>query len=47
LPPTRRHHRIHILSFSPQEQLYLILRHAVVAGTVSDQALTHLCKSGW
>jgi hypothetical protein len=47
LPTTRRHNCIHILSFSPQEELYLILRRAVVAGTVSDQALTQLCKSGW
>jgi hypothetical protein len=44
LPTTRRHNRIHILSFSPQEQLYLILRRAVVGGTVSDQALAKLCQ---
>ena len=44
LPTTRRHNRIHILSFSPQEQLYLILRRAVVGGTVSDQALATLYK---
>jgi hypothetical protein len=36
LPITRRHNRIHILSFSPQEQLNLILRRAIVGGTVSD-----------
>jgi hypothetical protein len=47
LPTTRRHNRIHILSFSPQEQSYLILRRAIVEGTVSDQALAKLCKSGW
>src|SRR5262249_55305546 len=44
LPTTRRHNRIHILSFSSQGQLYRILRRAVVGGTVSDQALTKLCK---
>src|SRR5215475_10402881 len=46
LPTTRRHNCIHILSFSPQEQVCLILRCAVVGGTVSDQVMAKLCKKG-
>src|SRR5215471_11864181 len=46
LPTTRRHNRIHILSFNPQEPLSLILRCAVVRGTVSDQALANYAKVG-
>ena len=41
LPTTRRHNRIHILSFA---QLYLILRGAIIGGIVSDQALAKLYK---
>src|SRR6516165_3929507 len=47
LPTTRCHNRIHTLSFNPREQLHLILRRAVAAGTVSDQAIAKLCKNGW
>src|SRR5262249_44385221 len=46
LPTTRRHNRIHILSFNPQEPLSLILPSAVRRGTVSAQALANYAKVG-
>src|SRR5712691_5783130 len=45
LPTTRRHNRVHTLSYPilcPQEQVYLILRRAITAGTLSGQALIKL-----